>query len=88
MTETNIERKARKSIIIYSVLGIFLIGTIVFLVSIIPLYSRLKGGVQSNLVHAAKVRSMAVDEYISRAKDITLQVTRHNIAGNQPNPDS
>lgn len=79
MTETNIERKARKSIIIYSVLGIFLIGTIVFLVSIIPLYSRLKGGVQSNLVHAAKVRSMAVDEYISRAKDITLQVTSRTL---------
>lgn len=79
MTETNIERKARKSIIIYSALGIFLIGTIVFLVSIIPLYSRLKGGVQSNLVHAAKVRSMAVDEYISRAKDITLQVTSRTL---------
>ncbi|MCL4456169.1 MAG: PAS domain-containing protein, partial [Nitrospirae bacterium] len=79
MTETNIERKARKSIIIYSALGIFLIGTIVFLVSIIPLYSRLKGGVQSNLVHAAKVRSMAVDEYILRAKDITLQVTSRTL---------
>ncbi len=75
MAEKSVQKRVLHSIVIYSALGILAIGLTVSLVSIIPLYSRLKEGLENNLSHAVKVRTMAVDEYLSRAKDITLQIT-------------
>ncbi len=75
MAEKSVQKRVLHSIIIYSALGILVIGLTVSLVGIIPLYSRLKEGLENNLSHAVKIRTMAVEEYLSRAKDIALQIT-------------
>jgi len=68
-------KRLQKWIIVYSALGIFVIGLIVFLASIIPLYSHLKEEVGRNLFHSMKTQTVAVEEYLSRVKDIALQIT-------------
>ena len=68
-------KRLQKWIIVYSALGIFVIGLIVFLASIIPLYSHLREGVGRNLFHSMKTKTVAVEEYLSRVKDIALQIT-------------
>ncbi|GBE32459.1 blue-light-activated protein [bacterium BMS3Bbin05] len=75
MVEKSVQKRVRQSIIIYSALAILAIGLIVSLVSILPLYARLKEGLQNNLSYAVQIEAMAVDEYLSRAKDIALQIT-------------
>ncbi|HAR46949.1 MAG: hypothetical protein A2X56_10980 [Nitrospirae bacterium GWC2_57_13] len=67
--------RVRRSIVRSSALGILIIGVIVALVSILPLYSRLRSSQENSLIHAVTVRTMAVEEYLSRARDITLQIT-------------
>ena len=69
------EGRIRQSIIVYSALSILVIGLVVSLVSILPLHSRLKKNAEDNLLHDVKIRAIAVDEFISRAKDIALQIT-------------
>ncbi|HAK59639.1 MAG TPA: hypothetical protein DCO77_04550 [Nitrospiraceae bacterium] len=71
----HVQERIRKTIIVSSAFGILAIGLIVALVSILPLYARLKKEQENNLQHACKVRTMAVEEYLSRAKDIALQIT-------------
>jgi hypothetical protein len=63
------------SIFAYSVLAIFVVGLIVALVSIYPLYNRLTEGIDDSLKHIAKINAKAIDEYLRRVKDITHQVT-------------
>lgn len=71
--------RLRRSIVRSSALGILIIGVIVALVSIVPLYARLRSSQENSLVHAVTVRTMAVEEYLSRARDITLQVTSRTV---------
>jgi hypothetical protein len=69
------EERIQRSIIIYSVLAILATGLVISLVSILPLQDRLKKSAENSLLHAVKIRAIAVDEYISRAKYIALQIT-------------
>lgn len=75
MKQPDRENRIRRSIIIYSALGILVISTIVAAVAITPLYSRLKDNAENNLAHAARISAIAVDEIISRARDLAMQVT-------------
>jgi signal transduction histidine kinase/CheY-like chemotaxis protein len=74
-SEEVMQDRVRRSIVRSSALGILIIGVIVALVSILPLYSRLRSSQENSLIHAVTVRTMAVEEYLSRARDITLQIT-------------
>jgi PAS domain S-box-containing protein/putative nucleotidyltransferase with HDIG domain len=66
--------KAANNIIVYSVTGILVISLIVASVSVFPLYSRLKENRENNLSHAATIRTMAVEEYVTRVQEIARQV--------------
>lgn len=67
--------KASKKIIAYSVLGILAVSLIVAIVSVFPLYARLKESRENILHHAARIRTIAVEEYVKRLQEITRQVT-------------
>ena len=68
-------RELQKSLILYSSLGIFIIGILVAVVSIMPLYRQLKKAQERELRFALRTRSMAVEEFLSRAKNVAEQIT-------------
>ena len=73
-SDKDVSSRTQKHIIVYSALGIFFISLIVSIVSIVPLYKSLKTSKQNNLVHTLHERKTLVEEYLSRLKDITLQI--------------
>lgn len=68
-------KSLQRSIIISSVVGIFGVGTIVAVVSIYPLYQHFKKEEEQNLTLALNTKTMAVEEYLIRAKDVALQIS-------------
>jgi PAS domain S-box-containing protein len=75
MKELTITERVQRSIIVYSALGIILVSFIVACVSIIPLYGHLKEDEEQNLLLAVNTRAVAIEEYLSRTKDIASQIT-------------
>jgi len=75
MTDKSISEKLQKSIVVYSVIGTLAIGVIIALVSIVPLFNNLKKKADKDPLFAVKTRTLAIEEYLSRTKDIALQVT-------------
>lgn len=67
--------KLQKKIILFSAAGLFIISTIVAAVSIIPLYDRLISEQEKTLVFAATTKTMAIEEFLTRSKDIANQIT-------------
>ncbi len=74
MANKSISKHIQNSIIIYSASGIFIIGVIIAFVSITPLFNHLKNGANKNLLSTAKIKALTVDEFLSRVKDISLQI--------------
>ena len=79
MSDKSISEKLQKSIVVYSVIGTLAISVIIALVSIVPLFNNLKEKIDRDPLFAVKTRTMAVEEYLTRAKDIALQVTSRTI---------
>ncbi len=75
MTGKNLSKRLQKSIVGYSAMGILVIGVIVALVSIGPLYKYLKENADRNLQLVQNTKTRAVEEYLSRAKDIASQIS-------------
>ncbi|MGK7873662.1 MAG: diguanylate cyclase [Xenococcaceae cyanobacterium] len=75
MDDKSISKRLQKDVLVYSALMILAIGVIIALVSILPLYRHLKKDQQRNLVFALKTRTLAIDQYLSRAKEIALQIS-------------
>lgn len=73
--ENKFSDRIQKKIIVYSALSILFIGVIIALISIIPLYHDLKEGRQENLLMAVKSKGMAIEEYLSRCKDVAGQIS-------------
>jgi signal transduction histidine kinase len=74
MAFRSISQQLQRSILVYSTLITLVIGAIIAAVSIVPLYNTLKRDQQRNLLFALKTRTFAIDEYLSRTKDIALQI--------------
>ena len=75
MADKRVSEHLQRSIIIYSALGILVIGVIVAFVSITPLFNHLKKNADQNLSFAVKTGTLAIEEYLTRAKDVALQIT-------------
>lgn len=71
---TNFKR-LQTTLIIYSALGIFAISLMVAIATIIPFYRQLLLQEERNLLFAVKTRTLIVEEFLSRAKDVALQIT-------------
>ncbi len=73
--DRDVSKRMQKSIIAYSALGICAIGLIVSFISISSFYQKLKELAENNLVQTVDARGIAVDEYLSRLKDIAQLIT-------------
>ncbi|MGK7875248.1 MAG: PAS domain S-box protein [Xenococcaceae cyanobacterium] len=75
MADKSFSQRLQKSILVYSALMILAIGVIIALVNLFPLYNHLKKDQQRNLLFALHTKILTIDEYLSRAKDIALQIS-------------
>jgi len=69
------EQKFRKSLILYSIIGILVSGLVIAGVSIVPLTAKLKKYQEEKLVFAVKTKSLTVNEFFSRAIETASQIT-------------
>lgn len=76
-------RRLQINLLVYSGLGILAISAIVATASILPLSDRLRTAEERNLQFVAKTRTLAVEEFLSRAKDVALQITSRTRARQQ-----
>ncbi len=83
MDNQDISQQLQKSILVYSTAMLLVMGAIIAGVSIVPLYSSLKKDQHRNLLFDLKTRTLAIDEYLSRAKDIALQISSRTQVRNQ-----
>jgi len=74
MAVENRARRLQKAIIISSALGIFTVAVIVAAACIVPLYTYLKTEEKRSLSLALSAKSIAVEEFLARAKDVGLQI--------------
>ena len=81
--ERDVSKRMQKSVIAYSALGICAIGLIVSFISISSFYQQLKELEKTNLLQTVDARSIAVDEYLSRLKDIAQLITSQTEAREQ-----
>lgn len=75
MPNSSSSSKLQRKIILFSAAGIFVISTVVAAVSITPLYQRLISEQEKNLSFTATTKTMAIEEFLTRAKDIVHQIT-------------
>lgn len=75
MALSDFSRQLRKSILIHSTMSILIIGLAVSLVSISFLYFKIKSELTNNLLHYLRIRTMTVEEFINRTRDIAMQIT-------------
>ena len=68
-------KQLQRLLIIYSALGLFSFSTIVAAIGIFPLSRQLRKNEEKNLQLKLHTRTMTVDEFLLRAKDIALQIT-------------
>lgn len=73
-------KRLHNSLVVSTVVGIFSVGVIVAVASIMPLYEYLKKEEERNLVLALNTKTMAVEEYLARAKDIASQIASRTVA--------
>ncbi|MBI4966426.1 MAG: PAS domain S-box protein [Desulfomonile tiedjei] len=73
-------KRLQNSLVLSSVVGIFTVGVIVAVASIVPLYEYLKKEEERNLVLAMNAKTMAVEEYLARAKDVASQIASRTVA--------
>lgn len=67
-------RQLQRRIVTFSVFGMLLIGAIVGVVSIVALYDELRVNQENTLIFATTTKSMAVEEFLARAKDTAKQI--------------
>ncbi len=67
-------KRLQKTIVVSSAVGIFTVGLIVAVAGITPLYEYLKEEEKRNLVLALNTKTIAVEQYLARIKDVALQI--------------
>lgn len=73
-------KKLQDYILLYSSLTMLLLGLVISSASLIPLYKVLKNERQKDLLFTLNNKSLAIKEYLSRAKDIARQISSRTAA--------
>ena len=66
--------RLQRSLIVYSTLGIFSISLVVATMSVFPLYYQLRKGEEKNLRSTLHAKALTINEFLSTAKDVTVQI--------------
>lgn len=75
MQGSDVAQRLQRSIVVSAALGIIVISTVVAVISIVPHYNHLKQDAQRHLTSIATHRTLTIDQFFERAKDITAQIT-------------
>ena len=67
-------RDLRNSIIIYTTFGMLLMIVIAAIIAVLPTYGRLCAAQHNYLLHTARSRAAAVEQYVLRVESIALQI--------------
>ncbi len=73
-------RRLQTWIVASSAIGIFCVGVIIAAAGIYPLYDDLIKQEEKNLLLSLRTKTMAVEEYLARAKDIAVQISSRTVA--------
>lgn len=73
--QDSIARHLKQGLLFNSAIGFLLIGLIVALFGIKPLYDQLKFEQERSLNFAVTTRSMAIEQYLERSRDVAMQIT-------------
>lgn len=73
-------KQLQRLLIIYSAIGIFAISVLVAILSIFPLYEKLRKSEERHLQSVLQTRTLAVEEFLARAKDIAAQIANRTQA--------
>ncbi|MGB9617470.1 MAG: hypothetical protein ACPL7J_09130, partial [Desulfomonilaceae bacterium] len=68
-------KRLQKTIVVSSAVGIFIVGLIVAVAGITPLYEYLKDEEKRNLILVLNTKTVAVEEYLARIKDVAMQIS-------------
>jgi PAS domain S-box-containing protein len=68
-------KRLQKTIVVSSAVGIFIVGVIIAVAGITPLYEYLKDEEKRNLVLVLNTKTVAVEEYLARIKDVAMQIS-------------
>jgi len=80
MAIENPVKRLHNAIVLSSAVGILVVGAVVAVTSILPLYQYLKKEEERTLVLALNAKTTAVEEYLARAKDIASQIASRTVA--------
>jgi signal transduction histidine kinase len=75
MRRTNMSQRLRRTLFLYSLSAMLVLGASISVATILPLYHRLQAAEEKRVLHAARVRALAVAEWLRRAKDLARQIT-------------
>jgi signal transduction histidine kinase len=74
-TEQSFLENLRRKIVVYAVLYTLAALLLVSFLGILPLFQRLKSSEEESLLQVAQARTLAVDEFLSRLSEISLQIS-------------
>ncbi|HXI50311.1 MAG TPA: ATP-binding protein [Candidatus Saccharimonadales bacterium] len=71
MTDANVSKRLQKTIVLYSAVGLFVVGAIVALVGVLPLAMKLREAHQRNLLVDLQRQSLAAEQFLGRVSRST-----------------
>lgn len=74
VAERNLSGRLQQSIVAYAALGTLLVGTIVAVVSMVPLYQHLKQDREQNLLLQLEAKGQAVEDYLGWVEEIVTHI--------------
>src|SRR5262245_7895798 len=70
MPDQNISKRLQQTIVLYSAVGMFVVGAVVAAVGVLPLARNLRDSQQQNLLVTLQRQTTAVEQYVSRIKNL------------------
>ncbi len=67
--------RLRRKLFVYIAVGLLALTVSLSVSTMLPTYNRLVAAEDNNIYHAAQTRAMAINEWVKRSKDVTLQIT-------------
>ncbi len=80
MSGTNFLEKIKKSIILYSTIAVLITSLVIGFVSIFPLYNMLMSKQKKYMLYLLNMKALTVNEYISKLKNISIQIASRSKA--------
>lgn len=75
-----LERQLIRSILLLAAAGVLVVGICTSILSASLFFERMREGARTNVIHAAEIGALAVEEFLRRSTDIAWQITSRSRA--------